>query len=409
MNGGRGPRAWRTDLLGAIALGAAYYLAAQLSLQLALVGENITPLWPPTGIALVGFLLRGRRLWPGVAIAAFAVNLTISATPLAAATTAAGNTLAPLAAAILLDRVGFRPQLDRLRDALAIVFLAALASMLISATIGATTLLASGVIEGSEFLGAWSVWWAGDAMGILVVAPFLLTITTIREHPVPQRMEAGRGGRARRRGDRHLLARRRHRPAHHLPAVPDPGVGRLALPAAGRCAGRAARIALRDLGRGGRARALRRPVPVRSDVHAAGVQRLRRVHVVLLRHRRGRTGTRPSRPRGGGRRARGAGHPANDGALGGTRPPGGGAGARASRLLGLGRRHRRGPLVGRDVPDARHPAGGGDRRSNERSSSRFRRIELGSRRTSPAPSRKTAARSRTSSTASSARTGSRGC
>ena len=115
MNGGRGLRAWRADLLGAIALGAAYYLAAQLSLQLALVGENITPLWPPTGIALVGFLLRGRRLWPGVAIAAFAVNLTISATPLAAATTAAGNTLAPLAAAILLDRVGFRPQLDRLR------------------------------------------------------------------------------------------------------------------------------------------------------------------------------------------------------------------------------------------------------------------------------------------------------
>ena len=107
-------------------------------------------------------------------------------TPLAAAATAVGNTLAPLAAATLLLRVGFRPQLDRLRDALAIVFLAALASMLISATIGATTLLASGVIDGSEFLGAWSVWWAGDAMGILVVAPFLLTLTTIREHPVPR-------------------------------------------------------------------------------------------------------------------------------------------------------------------------------------------------------------------------------
>jgi PAS domain S-box-containing protein len=183
---GRGLRTWRSDLLGAIGLGIAYYLAAQLSLQLALVGENITPLWPPTGIALVGFILRGKRLWPGVAIAAFAVNLTISATPLAAAATAAGNTLAPLAAAILLGRVGFRPQLDRLRDALAIVFLAALASMLISATIGAATLLASGVIEGSEFLGAWSVWWAGDAMGILVVAPFLLTITTIRQHPVPR-------------------------------------------------------------------------------------------------------------------------------------------------------------------------------------------------------------------------------
>jgi PAS domain S-box-containing protein len=183
---GRGLRGWRSDLLRSIGLGIAYYLAARLSLSLALVAENITPLWPPTGIALVGFLLRGRRLWPGVAVAAFALNLPISASALAAATTAAGNTLAPLVAATLLHRVGFRPQLDRLRDALAIVFLAALSTMLISATIGATTLLATGAIDGAEFLGAWSVWWAGDAMGILVVAPFLLTLTTIREHPLPR-------------------------------------------------------------------------------------------------------------------------------------------------------------------------------------------------------------------------------
>jgi PAS domain S-box-containing protein len=186
MSESRDLQDWRSDLLRSIGLGVAYYVAAQLSLRLALVGENITPLWPPTGIALVGFLLRGRRLWPGVAIAAFVVNLPISATPVAAAVTAVGNTLAPLAAATLLLRVGFRPQLDRLRDALAIVFLAALGSTLISATIGATTLVVSDAITPEQFPGAWSVWWAGDAMGILVVAPFLLTLTTIREHPVPR-------------------------------------------------------------------------------------------------------------------------------------------------------------------------------------------------------------------------------
>jgi PAS domain S-box-containing protein len=185
MTESRGLRGWRSDLLISIGLGIAYYIAGRVSLSLALVGENITPLWPPTGIALVGFLLRGTRLWPGVAIAAFALNLPISESAVAAATTAAGNTLAPIAAASLLHRVGFRPQLDRLRDALAIV-LAALTCMLISATIGATTLLVSGAIEGADFLGAWSVWWAGDAMGILVVAPVLLTLTTIREHPLPR-------------------------------------------------------------------------------------------------------------------------------------------------------------------------------------------------------------------------------
>ena len=190
MSEGPRLRNWRSDLVMSIALGVAYYLAAQLSLRLALVGENITPLWPPTGIALVGFLLRGRRLWPGVAIAAFAVNLPISTSGVAAAVTAVGNTLAPLAAATLLLRVGFRPQLDRLRDALAIVFLAALGATIISATVGATTLLVSDAIETREFWGAWSVWWAGDAMGILVVAPFLLTLTMIRSHPVPRGWKA---------------------------------------------------------------------------------------------------------------------------------------------------------------------------------------------------------------------------
>jgi integral membrane sensor domain MASE1 len=74
---------------------AAYYAAAKLGLRLALVERNITPFWPPTGIAVVAFLLMGRSVWPGVALAAFAVNLPISTNVLAAATTAAGNTLAP--------------------------------------------------------------------------------------------------------------------------------------------------------------------------------------------------------------------------------------------------------------------------------------------------------------------------
>lgn len=36
----------------------AYYAAARLGLRLVLVGRNITPFWPPTGIAVVAFILR---------------------------------------------------------------------------------------------------------------------------------------------------------------------------------------------------------------------------------------------------------------------------------------------------------------------------------------------------------------
>ncbi len=159
-----------------IIVGAAYYLSARLGLSISLVERNVTPLWPPTGVAVVAYLLIGRSMWPAVAIAAFVVNLPISSGPLAAAVTSAGNTLAAVVAATLLLRVGFRRQLDRRRDALAIVFLGALASMLISATIGATTLVVSDAIPAGDFLPAWAVWWTGDALGVLTVAPFLLCL-----------------------------------------------------------------------------------------------------------------------------------------------------------------------------------------------------------------------------------------
>ncbi len=168
-----------SDAMKLLLVAAAYYLAARLSLRLALIQQNVTPLWPPTGIALVAFLVLRRRIWPAIALAAFLVNLPISANPLAAAATAAGNTLAPFIAAELLRNVGFRREMDRVRDAIAIV-VAALLSTLVSASIGAGTLALSGAISTRDFRTAWAVWWTGDAMGILVVAPFLLSLLLIR-------------------------------------------------------------------------------------------------------------------------------------------------------------------------------------------------------------------------------------
>jgi len=160
------PRVSRDDLLAILVLGVLYYAAARLGLRLAIVEDNITPLWPPTGLALVAFLRYGRRLWPGVAIAAFLVNLPIT------------NTIAPIVAARLLERVGFRQEIDRVRDVVALVGLGALLSMTISATIGSAALVLSSRMTLEGFWGAWTVWWAGDAMGILVVAPFLLCVLT---------------------------------------------------------------------------------------------------------------------------------------------------------------------------------------------------------------------------------------
>jgi serine phosphatase RsbU (regulator of sigma subunit) len=160
----------------------AYYLGGRLGLNLSLVSHNVTPLWPPTGIAVAALLVLGRSVWPAIFVAALAVNLPISATLLAAGVTAMGNTLAPVVAVTLLQRAGFRRQLDRHHDAIAIVFIGALGSMLVSATIGAVTLAASGTIAASQLPTAWAVWWTGDAMGVLAVTPFLLCLPLFWEH-----------------------------------------------------------------------------------------------------------------------------------------------------------------------------------------------------------------------------------
>ncbi|MFJ7075152.1 MASE1 domain-containing protein [Streptomyces sp. NPDC098781] len=158
---------------------AAYYGSAKLGLEQQLVRGQVTPFWPPTGIALVALLLWGLRMWPAIAIGAFVVNVTLGPSILPVLAIVAGNTIAPVCACLLLRRARFRPALDRLQDAMALVFLGALVGMLISATIGTGVLVASDALTADDFWPTWSVWWTGDAMGVLVIAPLLLAARTV--------------------------------------------------------------------------------------------------------------------------------------------------------------------------------------------------------------------------------------
>ena len=172
-------------VLQAAVVALSYWVAATVSLRLALVHGQVTPIWPPTGIALVAILVFGRRVWPAVFLAALAVNLPIGPSPLGAAFIAAGNTLAPLSAAALLKRAGFRLALDRLRDAAAIILLGGLVAMTISATVGTSVLVLWGGMPLGSFWSTWAVWWTGDAMGVLLVAPFILSLLPNVRAPAP--------------------------------------------------------------------------------------------------------------------------------------------------------------------------------------------------------------------------------
>ncbi|MCG8922036.1 MASE1 domain-containing protein [Lentzea sp. CC55] len=159
-----------------VAVAIAYFATARVGLVLALVEGQVTPLWLPTGIAVAALLVSGRRIWPGITLGAFATNITLGAPVASALLITAGNTAAPLLAWYLLTRFGFRPALDRLKDALLLVFAGALGAMLVSALIGTAALRIGGVVGWSDVPAVVSVWWTGDAMGVLVFTPLLLTL-----------------------------------------------------------------------------------------------------------------------------------------------------------------------------------------------------------------------------------------
>lgn len=158
------------------AVAALYYASGRLGLLQQLVRGQVTPLWPPTGIALTGLLLIGRRVWPGIAIGAFLVNISLGPSLPAVLAITAGNTLGPLCSYALLRRAGFSTGMNRLRDVLGLIFLGAFTGMLISATVGSGTLHFAGALPGDRFWLTWWVWWTGDAMGVLMVAPVLFIL-----------------------------------------------------------------------------------------------------------------------------------------------------------------------------------------------------------------------------------------
>ena len=177
---------WRSHAwLGRWALVAlVYFGAAKGGLALAYEHDQVTAVWPPSGIALAAVYLWGYRVWPGVMLGAFLANAWAGAPFLSDVGIAVGNTLEGLVGAALLRRSGFRPSLARVRDVVALAVLAAGLSTMVSATVGTASLWFGDVIATTDLFSAWRVWWLGDAGGVLLVAPVLMLAAS--QAPVTQ-------------------------------------------------------------------------------------------------------------------------------------------------------------------------------------------------------------------------------
>ena len=98
------------------------------------------------------------------------------------------NTLEAVIGASLLGLVpGFRPSLERVPDVIAVAGLAAGLSTAVSASVGVISLIVGGVVAPGAWWATWRVWWLGDALGALVVAPAILTWARPGRFPISTR------------------------------------------------------------------------------------------------------------------------------------------------------------------------------------------------------------------------------
>lgn len=157
-------------------LATIYYITGKIGLLADPVGGFATLIWFPTGISLATLVLFGPRLAPGVFLGAFLVNYTSDASAFLAFFLAIGNMLEAVVAYWLLKKIDFHPTFERLYDVVGFIIVAAVGSTLISAIIGASSLLVSHVINASSFFQTFIAWWIGDMLSNLIVVPTVFLV-----------------------------------------------------------------------------------------------------------------------------------------------------------------------------------------------------------------------------------------
>jgi integral membrane sensor domain MASE1 len=183
-------RRWLASIGLAIAVGAAYFMAARLSLFLLTEPDGVAVFWPAAGVAS-GILIAlgpGAR-WPvaaGTVVATVLANLLGDRNFELAAISALCNAGEALLVAWLIHHnFGSNFALDSIRRVFGLIVAAAVSAAL--SGIGGTAGFILFHNPATPALTIWQHWFASDALGVVAIAPVLIGLASAIRNPPPPR------------------------------------------------------------------------------------------------------------------------------------------------------------------------------------------------------------------------------
>ncbi len=163
-----------------IVVAASYFVAGRLGLRLSYLGGNVTLVWPPSGIALAAVLLGGRVQLLAIAVGAMLTTASTGASIGFVLATGLGNTFAAFIGwkfygQGLPDDGVQRSSLSTCHDLLRFIGLGVLLPAMICSIVGTAGLVLTRMVPLDQSHYAMACWWLGDAMGVLIITPLILT------------------------------------------------------------------------------------------------------------------------------------------------------------------------------------------------------------------------------------------
>jgi len=162
-----------------------YLVSARLELRLIHSQTSMGVIWLPAGISFAAILLAGRRVVPAIFLASLCVEIISSMPLLGALTIAGGNSAEVLLGGYLVNRfAGGAKAFSRPADVLRFSVLAGALATLVSAVVGTSVVWSPLGLNRPGTLTIFAAWWAGHALGVLVLTPFLILLLNGKHQPL---------------------------------------------------------------------------------------------------------------------------------------------------------------------------------------------------------------------------------